>query len=321
MEQHRQTGVVVGVDGSEAGGAAVRYAALEAQRHGEALTLVHVVPDFVATSPPAYLVPTDLQQDVETFGRSLLAAAAAAASTLAPRLRTTEVLRVGRTVPTMVREAGQARLVVLGHESVPPLGRLVEGAVTLGVAARAAGPVVSVPGSWSPDRSTGTVVAGLKLTEHAPELLTAAFTEAAARDARLVLFHAWALPSLYDDRILARSHREEWSRAANEDIDALLAGHRASHPGVRVEVKVVNARAVDALAEAAADADLLVLVRRARGFPAATHLGSTARALLGHASCPVLVVPPQHAEEGGEPEGAVQRGVVPAHAPSSVGGR
>jgi hypothetical protein len=35
----------------------------------------------------------------------------------------------------------------------------------------------------------------------------------------------------------------------------------------------------------------------------------------------VLVVPPQHAEEGGEPEGAVQRGVVPAHAPSSVGGR
>ena len=53
MEQEQQGGVVVGVDGSEAGERAVRYAVLEAQRHGEGLTLVHVVPDFVATSPPA----------------------------------------------------------------------------------------------------------------------------------------------------------------------------------------------------------------------------------------------------------------------------
>ena len=313
----RQSGVVVGVDGSEASEQAVRYAALEAQRHGEGLTLVHVVPDFVATSPPAYLVPTDLQRDVEIFGRSLLAAAAAAASAAAPRVTTTEVLAVGRTVPTLVHAGGQARLVVLGRESVPPLGRLVEGAVTLGVAARATQPVTSVPASWSPDRSTGKVVAGLQMSAHAPGLLAAAFAEAAARDARLVVLHAWALPSLYDDRILTRDHREEWSRAADEDIEVLLADHRVQHPGVPVDVKVVNDRAAHALSEEAADADLLVLVRRAHGFPPATHLGGTARALLQHASCPVLVLPPQHVDaEGVEPEDAGRRGVVPAHGPS-----
>ena len=319
MEQEQQGGVVVGVDGSEAGERAVRYAALEAQRHREGLTLVHVVPDFVATSPPAYLVPTDLQRDVEAFGRSLLAAAAAAASAAAPRLPTTEVLPVGRTVPMLLRTAGRARLLVLGHESVAPLGRLVEGAVTLGVAARASQAVVSVPASWSPERTTGKVVAGLKLTAQAPELLAVAFAEAAARDARLVLVHAWALPSRYDDRILTRSHRDEWTRAADEDIEALLAEHRAHHPGVPVEVKVVHDRATHALSEEVADADLLVLVRRAHGFPPATHLGGTARALLQHAPCPVLVVAPRPAEAAEvEPDDALRRGVLPAHAPSSV---
>jgi nucleotide-binding universal stress UspA family protein len=295
MDEQLHTGVVVGVDGSEGSDRAVRFAALEAERHGSGLTLVHVVPDFVTTAPPAYLIPEDLQRDVEASARALLAAAAEAASRTAAGVPITQAMPAGRTVSTLIHGAEHASRIVLGRETVPPLRRLVSGAVTLGVAARAPQQVVSVPASWSPDRSTRKVVAGYKSTPHSEELLAAAFAEAAARDARLVLVHAWALPGFYDDRIVTRTRRDEWSRAAQAGIEHELVDLGARYPGVAVEVRVVHGAAAAALAEETVDADLLVLVRRPHGFPPAVHLGSTARALLHTASCPVLVLPPQHA--------------------------
>jgi nucleotide-binding universal stress UspA family protein len=60
-----------------------------------------------------------------------------------------------------------------------------------------------------------------------------------------------------------------------------------------VETKVVHDYAPTALEQASRGADLLVLVRRAHGVPAATHLGGTARGVLRTAACPVRVVPPR----------------------------
>jgi nucleotide-binding universal stress UspA family protein len=130
-------------------------------------------------------------------------------------------------------------------------------------------------------------------SRHSAELLASAFAEASARNARLVLVHAWALPSIYDDRIVTRTRREDWSRAAREAIESVIAGHRAQYPGVEVDLRIVHDQAAHALLQEAEDAGLLVLVRRAHGFPSAMHLGGTARTLLAKAPCPVMVLPPR----------------------------
>jgi nucleotide-binding universal stress UspA family protein len=296
MDERLQTGIVVGVDGSAGSDQAVRFAALEAARHGSGLLLVHVVPDLVTAAPPMSVLPDDLRREVEATARALLAAAAETAAQTAAGVPVAQAMPAGRTVPGLIHAAEHGSHVVLGRETVPPVRRLVSGAVTLGVAARAPQSVVSVPASWSPERSLRKVVAGYKSTPHSGELLAVAFAEADARHAHLVLVHAWALDGMYDDRIVTRTRREEWSRIARDGIEGELGDLRTRYPGVPVEVRVVHGTASAALSEATSDADLLVLVRRPHGFPPAIHLGSTARALLHAASCPVLVLPPQHAE-------------------------
>lgn len=293
MRDELRGSIAVGVDGSQASTNAVRFAVLEAHRLGVDVALVHVVPDVEAVAPPYYVPPTDLQQDVDTRGRELLVEAAATASATAPDVPCTQVLRAGSTVPRLVETTRQARMIVLGHETVTRPRRVFTGAVTMGVSARSPVAVVSVPADWEPGTAAAKVVAGFKSWRHSPELLASAFAEASARNARLVVVHTWALPSIYDDRIVTRTRREEWSRAAHDGIDPLIANLRAQYPDVEVDLRIVHDQPAHALLQETQDAALLVLVRRGHGFPPAVHLGGTARALLTNASCPVMVLPPR----------------------------
>lgn len=293
MTEKLPTGIVVGTNGSVGSTRAVQFAALEAARHGVGLAIVHVLPDFTAIAPAGDIFPPDLDGDMEAIGRAVLEDAAWAAATCAGTVACEQVLRVGRTVATLVHLGQRARMIVLGHETVAPLQRIHTGAVTMGVSARAEQPVVSVPVDWAPGTDPGRVVVGLKSQHHSPELLAAAFHEASSRGARLVVVHAWSLPSMYDDRIVTRTREEAWDEAATRLIAGLLDVHRAEYPLVDVEIKPTHDQAAHALLTEVGSTDLLVLVRRAHGFPPPSHLGGTARALLHRAPCPVVILPPQ----------------------------
>lgn len=69
-------------------------------------------------------------------------------------------------------------------------------------------------------------------------------------------------------------------------VEAALRGH----PAVRARVDVVHGQAAQALVGATQDADLVLLQRSTLG-PVRHHVGSTSRAVLREASCPVEVVP------------------------------
>jgi nucleotide-binding universal stress UspA family protein len=148
-----------------------------------------------------------------------------------------------------------------------------------------------VPAGWTTD-AHGVVMVGVKSPQHAGGMLADAFAAARRRRARLVVLHAWKLPSVYDDIIEVRVDTEDWQRQATAELDALLRDWRAAYPDVQVETRVVHDHAGHALTEASSTADLLLIVRRGHGAPASTHLGSTARAVLRSAHCPVRVVPP-----------------------------
>jgi nucleotide-binding universal stress UspA family protein len=65
---------------------------------------------------------------------------------------------------------------------------------------------------------------------------------------------------------------------------------RNRYPGMPVDAKVIAGPTADALAEAARDADLLVVGNRGRGGFAGLLLGSVSMRTLTMASCPTLVV-------------------------------
>lgn len=279
--------VVVGVDGSADNLGALRYAADEARSLGAMVRLVHVVPDYVPISPMLPETPADLDR----VGEAILAGAAERLAAFAPDVPTERCLRHG-TRPVQLAEAGEdAAQIVVGRDDRPLLERLLRGDTATGVAARSVVPVTEVPADWQPDVRRRIVV-GVKAPAHAAELLADAFALAQGRGAGLLVLHAWKLPSEYDDIIEARAGLEEWRREGLAELEALVRDWRTAYPDVPVELQVVHDHAGHALVEASRDADLVMIVRRRRGVPAATHLGGTARALLRTAHCPVRVVAP-----------------------------
>lgn len=287
-EDKTMTGVVVGVDGSPGSTRAVEYGAREAERLGTGLSLVHVDPVYTPVASVRPLVPDDL-----TAGsKAMLKAAARIASGAASQVPVSTELRRGSASQMLVAASAQAQLVVVGRETVPALLRFYLEAVTLGVAARAEHPVVSVPPGWRPAVGRPRVVVGYKDAAHSTELLLHAVDEAVARRADLTVVHSWMLPGVYDDIIVERAHGAEQDARARAEIEGLLAPVRAAHPETCIDVRITHDQPAHALREAARGADLLLVMRRVHGFPPALQLGSTSRDLMHRATCPVEVVPP-----------------------------
>ncbi len=279
-------GILVGVDGSRGSDSAVRYGALEAQRLEAPLTLLHVVSDNVALAPMAPVIP----DDVTGFGRRVLANARAKADLMTQGLNVQTMVRPGSVSAELVAAGSTALEVILGRNIGRRSHRTFNRAVTSWVAGHTAAPVVSVPDSWDPDPWCREVVVGVRDKHDAADTLERAFDTAEARGDRLTVFHAWEPPNIPDD--IGRSTPDgDWKVRELEGVEARLEDLRADHPGVPLDVSVVDAQPARALVDASVRADLLVLGRRQRCGPANPTLEGTTRAVLGEASCAVEVVP------------------------------
>ena len=303
---HRTHDVVVGVDGTPASVNALRYARAEAARSGGKVDVIHVVPDYV---PMAGMYPI-LPEDLLAAGRTALGSTIDRVGDPGDGVVVERHLERGAVVKLLTSAGHDARAIVVGSDRRPASVRLLTGNVSTGVAARAAVPVVSVPETWRADRPTGVVMVAVKHPEDSDALMAEAFDVARRSGSRLLVLHAWHFPSAYDDLIAADPVTlDEWGARARHELEGLVRPWRRSYGDVDVELRAVHDHAAHALVAASEHADELVLVRRARGFPAAAHLGSTARTVLLYAHCPVRVVPAVHApmlpdldlEAGGRP--------------------
>ena len=179
--------ILVGVDGSEAGYAAVRYAAAEAHRREAALRLAHVVPDFEPAPgwKPTRESPWRLK--MRRHGAAVLAEAERQAQEILSGTGVTPELLAGYRVEALVRASAGACLVVLGDEHRPTRERIATVSVLGEVAALSPAPVVVVPAEWSPAGRRARVVAGVKDCGDADALVRRALEAAQVRDADLVL--------------------------------------------------------------------------------------------------------------------------------------
>ncbi|MFC8798045.1 universal stress protein [Promicromonospora sp. NPDC057138] len=281
--------VVVAVDGSERSAGAVRYAMREARIRGCSVRLVHVAPTSL---PEGGLWPSAARdlEDLRSSGERILDRAVAEARAEASDVRFESLLGRGARVPELAAAAAEGGLMVLGRETRRGVERLVTGATTAGVAARAVVPVVVVPADWR-ESHHGRIVVGIKSFVSDGELLACAYSMASARHAVLRLVHAVEVPDLAADLGIADSYAGESVSTGTRTLEAVAREWRDAFPDVEVETTVVVGRPADVLVDAAADGDVLMLARPHRDLQHLARLGRTPRAVLGVSDTPVEVVP------------------------------
>lgn len=138
-------GVVVGVDGSEASGRAMAFAADEAERLGEPLIAVHAW-DIVAMvgGEYAYVAPIVVSNDLEHAATQLLESSIEGVAAKHPTLEIQRDVVTGDPVHVLVEAAEHAKLLVVGSHGRGALARFLLGSVSHGVIAHLQGPTVVI---------------------------------------------------------------------------------------------------------------------------------------------------------------------------------
>lgn len=279
--------VMVGVDGSEDGARALRYAVEEAARLGASLRLVHVQQGIVVMAPMMPLIP---EQSLHQIAAEILKRAEQQARQFGyegPDLDA--VLAQGPRHHALLESSLDVLCVVVGRRS-SALQHLVGGSTTSSLAAHASAPVISVPETWQPSSLRGVVAVGVDASDYSAGVLRAAWAQAEARGACLEVVHAWRPLQEYDVAIGARVLASDWTRTTRNTLTDWVRG--VVHDGdLEWNVRPQYESAAVALYEAAEAADLLVLGRHGHGRKYGLGLGSTVRTMLRTSPCPVMVVP------------------------------
>ncbi|CAN3127452.1 universal stress protein [Mycobacterium sp. smrl_JER01] len=289
-----QFGVVVGVDGSQESGAALRWAAREAQLFGMPLTVVYIIAPTVVTWPMVPLQDTVAQcqreNAEETLSRArteVLSMAAASGQGIEVR---TEV-RYSSVLPALVEVSKDAQLVVVGSRGMGTVSRLVLGSVSDGLLHHAHGPVtvVHTKGGRLPDASAPVVV-GIDGSPVSEAATAVAFDEAARRRVDLVTVHVWSDSSGLP--LQGRAWRDQ-KQYAEEVLAERLAGWQEQYPDVRIHRHVEFDEPARHLIGKSCAAQLVVLGSHGRGGFSGMLLGSVSSAVAHSVDIPVTVVRPR----------------------------
>lgn len=286
--------VVVGVDWSDAGRAAVEVAADLARAEHRPLRLVHVLEPSLYPVRRVVGRATDIELVLRKSAERLLDEAVEVLQVARPDVSVATRLAHGSAVEVLVEESRTGGLVVLGSRGAGLLADLLVGSTTLHVVSLAACPVVAVPAPADLPVERHGIVVGVDGSEVSREAVAFAFRTASVLGEDLLAVHSWTeptrmgagemLPVVYETELVL--HEEQRVTAES------LAGWAERYPDVTVRQQVVRDHPVRALVDAAADARLLVVGSRGHGPVRSLLLGSVSHGVLHRATGPVAVVPP-----------------------------
>ncbi|HEX4821732.1 MAG TPA: universal stress protein [Acidimicrobiales bacterium] len=289
--------VVVGVDGSETGRYALRWAIEEARLRNAELTVVHAW----ATPTPAVLVGSVVLDGDPTVYEEGAASildddvTRVLETTRAPEKGLERRVVQGYAPAVLMTQSSDAGLLVVGSRGQGGFAGLLTGSVSEHCITHPTTPVAVVREDAALPGSSDVVV-GVDGSSGSHAALQFAMREAAVRGARLVVVHGWwvgfpgsprdASPYLEVDRKAIKGR-------AVAMIQGMLDVARAAAPQTDVEVEVLamDMAPTTALLKCATEAGLLVVGSRGRGGLAGMLLGSVSRQCVHHAGCAVVVVP------------------------------
>ncbi|MEJ5997818.1 universal stress protein [Corynebacterium sp. H130] len=293
----RENIVVVAVDGSEASKVAVRWAANTAMKREIPLRLAssYAMPQFLYAE--GMVPPQEIYDDLRAETMEKIDEARAIALEVAPELKIGHTIAEGSPIDLLLDMSKTVTMIVMGSRGLGGLSGMVMGSVSAAVVSHAECPVVVVREDNPVDESTkyGPIVVGIDGSVVSEKATQYAFAEAAARGAELHAVHTWMDMQVQASLAGLAAAQQQWKVVEEEQHVLLaerLAGFQDEYPNVAVKKIVTRDRPVRALCDAAEGAQLLVVGSHGRGGFKGMLLGSTSRALLQSAPCPMMVVRP-----------------------------
>lgn len=299
MNERPSGPVIVAYDGNQASHAAASYAAREARRRHVKLTMIYAhqpTPMWGPATPilDDYSWERDWARQMLTDGRNEVRSAF-------PDLEIDTKIMSGSAAGTLIDASATASLVVTGtHSTAGIIGHLA-GSVATQIAAHAHAPVIVVretAGSHADSAEAGRIVVGLDGSDESQRALAFAVDEAVDRRASIEAVYGWCVPDVHDIQpFINRTYvLEEEKAKADRLIAEAVSGWSDRYPDLTITHQVVYTfDPVDALLQAATDADLIVVGSRGHGGFLGLRLGSTVDALIRVASVPVAVVRGEYA--------------------------
>lgn len=301
-DDHRPR-IVVGVDGGVSSQEAVTWAGAEATRRRVGIDLVRALRPTGWVTAHAGLFSHDVLQEAERTARESLTRSRQRLHRTDPSVQVRSRLVRGRAVDVLTEASEVALLVVVGARRDELRGREIGpffDSTSLQVSARAACPVVVVPGP-EPSDASGVVV-GWDGTVAADAVLDFAADAAASR--RGGLFVVQVVPpgsASGGPGTGGAGSRGRHPSGVEPGSSSSVRRVAGEHPGLAVERRVVEADSVpEGLLREAQGRALLVLGTRGRGALASLLLGSTSRKTLRRSTIPTLIIHPDGPHPGAQ---------------------
>ena len=271
--------VIVGVDGTEVGLNAVRWAAQEAARRDAPLLILHAAP-YVGRSEPTGAPPPELPR-----ARGITAVAYTVARRSQPGVQASTEVVPDEPVDVLLRAAAGAQLLVLGSSATGAADEMVLATLNMRVAARSPVPVVVVPRNRGPAQAGRPVVAVLGVGERADDEAVARFAADAARREGVPL-------SLLQTRSPQQNVAASWV----DDDDAWAE----RFPDLQITRSDLPSARADQLLGAASPCPLMVM---SAGHGTLLHrsMDGPHRWLIRHCTSPMALVPSVPAAEEAAP--------------------
>lgn len=273
---------VVAIDGSESSNDAVRWAA----RSGHALKLAttNTMPQFLYAE--GMVPPQELFDELQQEAQARVDAASALARETRSDVELVEVVAEGSPIDMLLElsNSEETSMICMGSRGLGGLQGMVLGSVSAAVASHAHCPVVVIrQGQIGED---GPIVVGVDGSAVSDKAVEFAFEQAKTRGVPLIAVHTWMDVAVAGLAVAWDDEEAVQRGLLKERLEDIMG----RFPDVDVQLQVTRDRPVRALAEAAAQASLLVVGSHGRGGFKGMLLGSTSRALLQHAPCPMVVV-------------------------------
>lgn len=290
--------VIVAVDGGEPSNNAVRWAANTALKRGVPLQLAssYTMPQFLYAE--GMVPPQELFDDLQNECLKKIDTAREIAKEIAPDLEIGHTVAEGSPIDMLLGLSKDATMIVMGSRGLGGLSGMVLGSVSAAVVAHASCPVVVVreDNAVTEETKYGPVVVGVDGSDVSVKATQVAFEEAQARGAELVAVHTYLENQVHEPMAGAILGDDQWKKFEDEreeKLDRELEPLVQQFPDVKVRKVVTRDRPVRALVEQAKNAQLLITGSHGRGGFKGMLLGSTSRALLQAAPCPMMVVRPE----------------------------
>lgn len=293
MTSH-QSRIVVGTDGSPTATEAVHYAANIALRRGVPLTVISSFTIPVGLYAEGVIPPQALRTELETEASHHLSPLTTLGQDY-PGLVVSLEVHEGPAPTVLIDESAHASLLVVGNRGLTGIKSMMMGSTSASISSGAHCPVLVYRGDLP--RNNGPVVVGIDGSEISEQATRIAFEEASARETGLLAVMSWADPRIVVPTAGVNLSDEEWNSLETQQhalLSECLAGYLSEFPHVGVERVLSRKKPAKALADQAPGAQLVVVGSHGRGGFTAMMLGSTSRALVQTAACPVMVVRPHN---------------------------